>query len=607
MKQIKTIQFTIAVLLCGMPAIAHDFEVDGIYYNITSDEDLTVCVTYQGNSTNSSVYSGDITIPNSVRYNEANYSVTSIGEEAFFGCQDLRGITIPASMTNIGRYAFWYCWYLNRIQVEEGNPIYDSRDNCNAIIETATNKLVLGCRSTIIPSSVTSIGEEAFFGRVQLTRITIPNSVINIGENAFGYCIDLNSIRVEEGNPVYDSRYNCNAIIETATNKLVLGCRSTNIHRTRTAITSIGDGAFYGSSQIKGLFIPSTVTSIGEEAFFGCDQLTSISIPNSVTNIGENAFSGCNLNSIEVEEGNPIYDSRDSCNAIIETATNILITGCQSTIIPNSVTSIGRSAFSNCHELKSITIPNSVTNIGYGAFYGCDELTSITIPYSVTSIGWLAFKNCLKLTEINVETENSIYDSRENCNAIIETATNTLVVGCQSTVIPNSVTNIGNSAFNGCINLTSLIIPNSVTTIEEYAFCLCSGLTSITIPNSVISLGEDVFYGCENLSKIVCYAVRPPVCTKNNTFSGVNTSTCVLQVPAGCRNAYRIAEGWKSFQIIEEGAEDIVKVQSNTSQTLLDVYTLQGTLIKRQIAVEELEHELPTGIYIVNGKKMLVR
>ena len=505
MKQIKTIQFTIAVLLCGMPAIAHDFEVDGIYYNITSDEDLTVCVTYQGNSTNSSVYSGDITIPNSVRYNEANYSVTSIGESAFFSCQDLRGITIPASVTNIGRYAFWYCWYLNRIQVEEGNPIYDSRDNCNAIIETTTNKLVLGCRSTIIPSSVTSIGEEAFFGRFQLTRITIPNSVINIGEKAFGYCTDLNSIQVEEGNPIYDSRDNCNAIIETATNKLVLGCRSTRIHRIRTAITSIGDGAFYGSFQLKGLFIPSTVTSIGEEAFFGCTQLTSISIPNSVTNIGENAFSGCNLNSIEVEEGNPIYDSRDSCNAIIETATN------------------------------------------------------------------------------------------------------TLVVGCQSTVIPNSVTNIGNRAFNGCINLTSLIIPNSVTTIEEYAFCLCSGLTSITIPNSVISLGEDVFYGCENLSKIVCHAVRPPVCTKNNTFSGVNTSTCVLQVPAGCRNAYRIAEGWKSFQIIEEGAEDIVKVQSNTSQTLLDVYTLQGTLIKRQIAVEELEHELPTGIYIVNGKKMLVR
>ena len=164
------------------------------------------------------------------------------------------------------------------------------------------------------------------------------------------------------------------------------------------------------------------------------------------------------------------------------------------------VTSIGCSAFSS--DLTSITIPNSVTRIGSEAFRGCKNLTSITLSKNVTSIGSKAFLGCDGLDSIKVESGNTKYDSRDNCNAIIETANDTLIAGCKNTVIPKSVTRIGAFAFGNCRSLTSIVIPNSVTSIGDYAFWECSGLTSITIPNSVTSIGNHAFEFCYSLSSI---------------------------------------------------------------------------------------------------------
>ena len=289
----------------------------------------------------------------------------------------------------------------------------------------------------VIPASVTyedeeysvmTIGEWAFSNCSGLTSVTIPNSVTSIGYRAFYGCSSLTSVTIPN------------------------------------SVTSIGGLAFCGCSNLAYITIPNSVTSIGGNAFSECSGLTSITIPNSVTSIGGSAFSSCSaLTSIVVDTGNPTYDSPDNCNAIIETASNTLLYGCMNTTIPNSVTSIGSSAFSGCTGLTSITIPNSVASIGSSAFYGCTGLTSITIPNSVTSIDEYAFSHCSGLTSIIVEAGNPNFDSRNNCNAIIETSSNTLLYGCMNTTIPNSVASIGSSAFYGCSGLTFITIPNSVT------------------------------------------------------------------------------------------------------------------------------------------------
>ena len=249
---------------------------------------------------------------------------------------------------------------------------------------------------------------------------------------------------------------------------------------------------------IKYVTLPDGLTSIGYRAFYSCSALTSVTIPNSVTSIGHYAFNYCS--------------------------------GLTSVTIPNSVTSIGVEAFSGCSSLTSVTIPNSVTSIGNSAFYSCESLTSVTIGNSVTSIKGNAFAYCYNLTSIVVEEGNTIYDSRENCSAIIETATNTLIRGCQNTIIPNSVTSIGNYAFSGCYKMTSVTIPNSVTSIGDHAFVYCDGLTSITIPNSVTSIGYGAFSYCSSLTSItIPYSVTS---IGEGAFEGTNLTSFICYNPS---------------------------------------------------------------------------
>ena len=328
---------------------------------------------------------------------------------------------------------------------------------------------------------------------------------------------------------------------------------------TTYTVASIGRDAFRGCTGLASISIPASVTSIGINAFRGCTGLTSFTIPSSVTTIGNYAFQYCSgLASIKVEAGNTAYDSRENCNAIIETASNTLVAGCMNTTIPNSVTAIGDYAFEGCTGLTSFTIPSSVTTIGDWAFHGCTGLASISIPASVTTIGNYAFLGCTGLTSIKVEEGNTAYDSRENCNAIIETASNTLVAGCMNTTIPNSVTAIGDVAFEGCTGLTSLTIPSSVTKIGDYAFYGCSGLTDI-------------------------YALRTDPAAYNCSADAFVDVSATLHVPIGSKEAYAATAPWSNFKnIVEYDASGIEPIGlTPTEADAASYYNLQGQRIAR--------------------------
>ncbi len=570
-------------LLATTTLWAYDFQSGDLYYNITSDTTVEVTYQYQWSSDN---YAGltTATIPETVTHDGINYSVTSIGDMAFwdcisltsitipnsvtsigrgafeycssltsitipnsvtsigddaFGdCHDLTSITIPNSVTSIGYRAFWGCFSLTSIVVESGNSTYDSRENCNAIIETATNTLIAGCQNTIIPNSVTSIGGSAFEGCISLTSITIPNSVTSIESSAFSYCRSLTSITIPN------------------------------------SVTSIGEGAFWDCRSLTSIAIPNSVTSIGDDAFNSCTSLTSITIPNSVTSIGDWAFAGCifakenfvNHSVLDAEENNfwgaSIVDTEIDGLLI----RNNTVIDCRryvtSVIIPNSVTSIGDVAFADCSSLSSITIPNSVTSIGDRALDGCSSLTSITILNSVTSIGYEAFRNCSALEYLSIPNSVQYYEGDYN-NEVYYLDGYSSIYGCynlKTLIVPadffapedeydypdavehylpylpeklealtiNSgnmshrfgwdfinrnrkslkhidlgvTENIAEEAFTNFYNLESLVLPSQLETIPYMAVAECVKLKSISIPATVTTIEDRAFENCRMLSSV---------------------------------------------------------------------------------------------------------
>ena len=459
--------------------------------------------------------------------------VTTIGQDAFSGCIGLPSINIPASVTTIGQDAFSNCTSLTAITVNSSNLNYSS---INGVLYNKIKTTLIQCPagitgSIILPSSVTSIwdnafqycqglvsitlgngvtsiGSFAFSGCSSLTSFTLPNTVTSIGNNAFSSCSGLTSIfipatvtsigsgafsgcsgltaiNVDSLNVTYSS-FNGILYNKSQTNLIQYPIGKTGSITFPATVISIGDSAFYGSRGLGNITLPNTVTTIGGFAF-AYSTVISITLPNSVTSIGGNAFNGCSsLTSI---------------------------------IIGNGVTTIGWSSFSSCINLTSITLGNGVTTIGQDAFSGCIGLPSINIPASVTTIGQDAFSNCTSLTAITVNSFNATYSS---LNSVLYNKT-------QTTLIQYPAGKTG-----------SIIIPASVTTIGNNAFSYCNGLTSITIPSTVTIIGFDAFSNCTSLTAI-------NVNSSNLNYSSINgvlynkTQTTLIQCPGGITGSVTIS------------------------------------------------------------------
>lgn len=378
-----------------------------------------------------------------------------------------------------------------------------------------------GCSSLktiIIPKYVSEMGSKVFQDCTNLESIRISASVSKIGSRMFAGCPNLKSIVVEEGNEKYDSRENCNAIVETATNTLVCGTENSTIPST---ITAIGNGAF-AETGLKNIVIPEGVTSIELQAFENCQDLESVTLPQSLKELGYHVFANSGLTSL---------------------------------LIPEGITYLPQGTFNGCKNLETVTLPTTLETIEYNAFSN-SGLTSIFIPKGVTNISSTSFNYCGKLSTISVSDENTTYDSRNNCNAIIQTATNQILRGTSNTIIPNTATSIGDNAFNDINSLTSIVIPESVTSIGLYAF-----------------------YGCNSLAEVVCKAKVAPQ-LKSEAFSNDILSKATLYVPEESVESYKTDGEWKKISDIQPLPYAYINISAAEKTTYCSEHALDFTNIE---------------------------
>ena len=283
-------------------------------------------------------------------------------------------------------------------------------------------------------------------------------------------------------------------------------------------------------------------------AFVNCAELTSIKLPEAINTIGRKAFQSCSK--------------------------------LQTIILPNAITSLQQEVFLGCKSLSSIQIPENVTKIEYASFTGCSSLKSIFIPKNVNSISGSAFSTS-SIQEIRIDENNSVYDSRENCNAIIKTSNNTLIFGCSTTTIPNSVTTIDDYAFSGCSGLADIVIPEGVRSIKYRAFYNCEKLKKLSIASSVTNIGQEAFYNCVELKEIYSY-IQTPFALDKSVFNNDNWTTfniykvASLFVPHGAQSTYKSTWYWSLFDKMYEMEEETGIHLGMTEESEVLRYNISG-------------------------------
>ena len=858
----KRIMFLMALVLMSLSIFSDTVEKDGISYNLNYDT-KEAAVTAGTNK-----YKGDITIPTFIEVNEQIFKVTSIEDAGFADCDELKSVIIPSSINKIGLGIFSGCNELTNVVVSNDNMVYDSRYDCNAIIETETNMLLAGCNNSTIPYSVRSIAGRAFENCTKMKNVNIPNSMIEFG--GFTGCENLSEIIIPNSVlSLYANVFkNCKSLksINLSPNLTIIyygsfensGLQSISIPH---GVSSIEDRAFCMCNDLKDVVIPNSVTNIGKLAFYSCFSLNTIKIPQGLEILNDDVFfcctnlkivylpktlkslgstfNGCNISDVycfadeapvastytfqlpvfdnnttlhvpaksidkyksssvwnqfgnivaltdeelkiysddvidDVVEG--IYNAHPDSYRISSKGTetyglfdphrgvcikdngdgtyyvddllgewysrqyglnyamtgNIIIaedgkvtlkdshvngwddslisltgsydaststikieaeyvngikfyqtwvkdkqvktieginykinhdndaqvvrgiysgavtipnnisyngniytvssikerafegcSGLESVTIPNNVVSIEDYVFDGCSNMTSVNIPNSVYSIGQYAFGGCNNLSNLNLPDKLTTIGeyafcachnvkaliipasvlkisHTAFEECDGLESINVDNNNIKYDSRNDCNAVIETPTNKLVVGCKNTVIPQDITTIGSYAFLGCSNLTKLVLPNSVTCIEFGAFWNCNGLKVVIAGSNVEQIKGGAFNRCSGLKDFYIYAEKCPTIPIYD-FDETPIENATLHVPAASIELYKTTAPWSRFGSVVALTKDD-PIPTGISSISMDKtkdnkwYDLNGRKFESEPNAK--------GIYIINGEKV---
>ena len=562
--------------------------------------------------------------------------ITKLSNGVFAGCTQLTSIEIPSMVTTIGGYLYGEDPYDGVLSLRNDTGVFAG---CSSL------------KSVIIPEGVTSIGPNTFNGCTNLSSVIIPESVTQIEIGIFEGCSNLKSIHLpNDFTSIYEIPYYY-------------------LPEDEDRIHGIGKRLFYGCSSLTSITLPACVDSIGEDAFYGCDNLTFVKVKKQTPiSIDENTFptraniplyvpmgSGNlykaanywkdfkeiieveNIDDyvqgeiftapVDLDNGNKVlmtFKVIDAANKTVQVgvgdSASIVATTEGGLIIPSkvngyTVTKIGSYAFYYCSNLTFVSIPNTVKTIGDHAFYVCSGLTSLHISANVTSIEDRAFAYCSGLESIEVEAGNKVYDSRNNCNALVKTNTNTLLIGCKNTEIPSSVKVIAEGAFRGCTELTNIEIPEGVTTIGSSAFRGCTGLTSVTLPSTTTSIGTYAFSAYDQVYNLTTVTVNmtTPVTISSNVFP--NRANSTLYVPKGRKDLYKAANYWKEFKVIKEiGDYDFTDISQIANAIYMDEkpvipgnrYVFPIKLKNNQLIMGyQFDLELPEGVSFAldeNGK-----